>query len=148
MTDLDRVRAEIERRMELYKNTGGFFTGCIGPNASAVDYYYSEDQALLFFINSLQSQHKTNQLLEECLAEVDPEVRKEVHHNIDLDNAAEDYAHISDNYACWIEGGLTAEDADDIELIKKAFIAGARWQLSQDLQKPPDSEFSAISERG
>jgi len=53
MTDIDRVRAEIERRMKLYKSAGGFFTGCIGPNASAVDYYYAEDEELLSFINSL-----------------------------------------------------------------------------------------------
>lgn len=48
-----------------------------------------------------------------------------------LDEAAECYSNINENYACWIEGGLTAEDADDQELIKKAFKAGAVWMAGQ-----------------
>ena len=37
---IEKVKAELKRRMEIYKNHGGFFTGRIGPNAlRELDYH-------------------------------------------------------------------------------------------------------------
>ena len=61
MTQIEQVKAEIERRMAEYKKVGGFFTGRgIGPKSSAVDYYYTEDEAILAFIESLEKERDTS----------------------------------------------------------------------------------------
>jgi hypothetical protein len=76
MTDKEKIRAEIERRYAEYK-TGYELTGssyCDG----AMDALDDLEQ----FIDSLPEEKK-NPLFEKCLAEVDPEVKKEVNENVD-----------------------------------------------------------------
>jgi len=67
---IKKIRAELERRMK---------GGCGSP------YEYTAYQSILSFIDSLEDnpKRKTFPLFEECLAKVDPEIRKEVSDNID-----------------------------------------------------------------
>lgn len=57
------MKAELGRRMKEYKKCGGFFTGCIGPDAFAIDYYYLEDQTLLSFLDTLEAEATPEKLV-------------------------------------------------------------------------------------
>lgn len=48
-----------------------------------------------------------------------------------LEEAAEEYTNNPDTYVVWTEHYGDFATVDDIELIEKAFIAGAKWQKEQ-----------------
>ena len=133
--DKDKVLAEIEKRMKRYKKCGGLFTGCIGPSASAVEYYYRECKEIFDLIAYIPQEESVSiksepSLLEQARKNCPYGVKKDVKAGSDdLEKAADKYGeqHLTykDDEGCWIDTQGPTTDA---------FKAGAEWQKKQDIR--------------
>lgn len=65
LIDKQKIKTALEQRLKQYKNTGGFFTGCIEPSASAIDYYYLECKEILALVDSMPEEPLNDDLEKE-----------------------------------------------------------------------------------
>ena len=186
MTQIEKIKAEIIRRIKVYEHRIDNNNEVEDPDSVDIEQLvkwnakrdlqicYQDGKAdalkdLLSFIESLEKEPKgkTNPLFEECLANVDHAVRKEVHDNIDkmlekdsncgkfaiiksqgLDEAAVKYQ--IETYGPRVIGGANVlSDEEYMQWNKnKDFIAGAEWMAGQGWisvdEKLPDLDEEVI----
>ena len=102
MSNIEKIRQEIERRIQSYKTKNGFPAGTI--SAIKIETY----EGLLAFIDSLPEEKPSE----------------------DLEEAAEEYAD-KHGFRVPYDGSNNYYDDVDVKASKEGFLAGAEWMAKQ-----------------